>query len=71
MKEGKKTKWCYKAKKRKTKKNVIKTWSKNKKMPLKKHHISVKTQALRIKNEDDEKLQWGVKEMKYTIKSTK
>ncbi len=41
-------------------------------MPLKKHHISVKIQVLTIKNEDDEKLQWGVKEMKkkmYNLKA--
>jgi hypothetical protein len=36
-------------------------------MPLEKHHISVKFQVLTIKNEDDKKLQWGVKEMKIKM----
>lgn len=37
----------------KAKKNVIKAWSKNKKMPLKEHIISVKTQAF-----DKQKWKW-------------
>lgn len=46
MKDGKKNlNGVTKQKKMKAKKTAIKTWSKNKKMPLKKHNINVKTQA--------------------------